>query len=272
MATGTITPMDEFALRALIAGCGLALAMGPLGVFVVWRRMAFFGDTLAHSALLGVALGFALGIAPIAAVAVICVALALALLWLRRNRALAEDTLLGLLAHGSLSLGVVAIALVGAVRVDLLSYLFGDILAVSWTEVAWIYGGVVVVLAALALLWKPFLALTVHEELARVEGIDALRTQMAFMVLIALVIALAMKLVGMLLVTALLILPAASARRFARTPEQMAVGAAIAGCLAVALGIGLSFAYDLPTGPAIVVASAALFVLNSVPIRRGRTA
>ena len=264
--------MDEFALRALIAGSGLALAMGPLGVFVVWRRMAFFGDTLAHSALLGVALGFALGVAPMAAVAAVCVALALALLWLRQIRGLAEDTLLGVLAHGSLSLGVVAVALVGAVRVDLLSYLFGDILAVSWTEIAWIWGGVALVLAALALLWRPLLALTVHEEVARVEGVDVARTQAAFMVMIALVIALAMKLVGMLLVTALLILPAATARRYARTPEQMALGAAVVGCLAVAMGIALSFAWDLPTGPAIVVAAAALFVLNSVPIRRGRTA
>jgi zinc transport system permease protein len=264
--------MDEFALRALIAGCGLALAMGPLGVFVVWRRMAFFGDTLAHSALLGVALGFALGIAPMAAVAVVCVVLALALLWLRQSRALAEDTLLGVLAHGSLSLGVVAVALAGAVRVDLIAYLFGDILAVSWMEIAWIWGGVLLVLGALALLWRPLLALTVHEDLARVEGVSAARVQTAFMVLIALVIALAMKLVGMLLVTALLILPAATARRYARTPEQMALGAAVAGCLAVALGIALSFAWNLPTGPAIVVAAAGVFVLNSLTIRRGRTA
>jgi zinc transport system permease protein len=264
--------MDDFALRALIAGCGLAFAMGPLGVFVVWRRMAYFGDTLAHSALLGVALGFVLGIAPLAGVAAVCVALALALLFLRRNRTLAEDTLLGVLAHSALSLGVVAVALAGAVKIDLLSYLFGDILAVSWSEIAWIYGGVVLVLVSLALLWRPFLALTVHEELARVEGVEAARTQIAFMVLIALVIALAMKLVGMLLVTALLILPAATARRFARTPEQMAVGAAVAGCVAVGLGIALSFAGNLPTGPAIVVASAALFVLNSIPFVRGARA
>ena len=264
--------MDDFALRALIAGCGMALAMGPLGVFVVWRRMAYFGDTLAHSALLGVALGFALGIAPISGVVAVCIALALALLWLRRSRILAEDTLLGVLAHSSLSLGVVAVALAGAIRVDLMSYLFGDILAVSWAEIVWIYAGVALVLVALAFLWRPFLALTVHEELARVEGVDALRTQMAFMVLIALVIALAMKLVGMLLVTALLILPAACARRFARTPEQMAVGAALAGCVAVAAGIALSFVGDLPTGPAIVVAAAGLFVLNLIPMRMGARA
>jgi zinc transport system permease protein len=272
MGTATTMLMDDFTLRALIAGCGLALAMGPLGVFVVWRRMAYFGDTLAHSALLGVALGFAFGVAPITGVIAVCVALALALLLLRRNRVLAEDTLLGVLAHSSLSLGVVAVALVGAVRIDLMSYLFGDILAVSWGEIASIYGGVTLVLIALVFLWRPFLSLTVHEELARVEGVDALRTQIAFMVLIALVIALAMKLVGMLLVTALLILPAACVRRFARTPEQMAVGAALAGCLAVALGIALSFAGNLPTGPAIVVAAAALFVLNLAPVKMGARA
>jgi zinc transport system permease protein len=253
--------MDDFILRALAAGCGLAAFMGPLGVFVVWRRMAYFGDTLSHSALLGVAVGVILGID--ATIGVVATGVAVAL---RHNRALAEDTLLGLLAHGALSLGLVALAFLGAVRVDLMSYLFGDILSVGAGEIAWIYGGGAVALGVLTWLWRPFLALTVHEELARVEGVNAFRTQAAFMVLMALVVALAMKIVGILLVTALLILPAAASRQFARTPEAMALGAAVAGCVAVAGGLAGSLAWDLPAGPAIVVAASILFVL-AVPFR-----
>jgi zinc transport system permease protein len=253
--------MAEFALRAFAAGCGLALCMGPLGVFVVWRRMAYFGDTLAHSALLGVALGFLAGIDPMVGVVAVCITLALALLALRRNRALADDTLLGLLAHATLALGLVAVAFLSTVRVDLMSYLFGDILAVGPSEVGWIWFGAAALVAALVRLWRPLLALTVHEELARVEGVSAPRTQAAFMLLMALAVALAMKLVGVLLVTALLILPAAAARHFARSPEAMAVGAALAGCISVAGGLGFSLAWNLPAGPAIVVAAAGLFAL-----------
>lgn len=253
--------MDDFILRALLAGVGLAAFMGPLGSFIVWRRMAYFGDTLAHSALLGVALGVLLGINLTLGIVVVCIALALFLVLLRRRQGLADDTLLGILSHSSLSLGLVAIAFAGSLRVDLMGYLFGDMLAVDWTDLAMIYGAGVGAMAALGLLWRPLLAITVHEELARVEGVPAMRTQIAFMVLIAIVIALAMKVVGILLVTSLLIIPAATARRFARTPEQMGLLAGAIGAGAVVLGLIGALIWDLPSGPAIVVAAAALFAV-----------
>ncbi len=253
--------MDDFVLRALLAGVGLAAVMGPLGSFIVWRRMAYFGDTLAHSGLLGVALGVLLGIDLTLGIVAVCVALALLLVALRRRQGLADDTLLGILSHSSLSLGLVAIAFAGSLRIDLMGYLFGDVLAVDRTDLVMIYGAGAGALVALGLLWRPLLSLTVHEELARVEGVAATRTQIAFMVLIAVVIALAMKVVGILLVTSLLIIPAATARRFARTPEQMALMAGAIGAAAVALGLWGALLWDLPSGPAIVVAAAALFAL-----------
>ena len=260
--------MDSFVVYALVAGMGVALFMGPLGVFVVWRRMAYFGDSVAHSALLGVTLGVVLDIDLTAGTVAVCLTMALMLVFLRQQRRdLAEDTLLGILAHSSFALGLVTISFVATLRVDLMGYLFGDILAVSLADIAWIYAGGACALTALAFLWRPLLAITVHEELARVEGVNVIRTQAAFMLVIALVIALAMKVVGILLVTSLLIVPAATARRFARTPERMASFAALCGCAAVGLGIEASLLWDLPSGPAVVVSAAALFLLTTLAVR-----
>ncbi|RJF81391.1 zinc ABC transporter permease subunit ZnuB [Azospirillum cavernae] len=261
--------MDDFLIRALAAGCGIAVLAGPLGSFVVWRRMAYFGDTLSHSALLGVTLGFLLGVNPMIGVMVVCVALALALVGLQRRRTLAADTVLGILSHGSLSLGLVALAFLETLRVDLMAYLFGDILSVTANDLVWIYSGGTVALTGLALLWRRLLAVTVDEDLARVEGmpVDALR--LAFMLLIALVIAIAMKIVGILLITSLLIIPAAAARRFTRTPESMAALASVFGVVAVVAGLLASLTWDLPGGPSVVVAAASLFLVGSLIPMRG---
>lgn len=263
----TITPgiaMDDFMLRALAGGLGLAAIAGPLGALVVWRRMAFFGDALAHSALLGVTLGFALGIDLTLGIAMLCVLLAILLVVLQSRVHVAADTLLGIFAHSTLSLGLVAVAFMDRLRVDLIAYLFGDILAVTLADLAWIYGGGIVVLASLVLLWRQFLSVTVHEELARVEGVPVDRLRFAFVLLIAITVAVAMKIVGVLLITALLIIPAATARRFARTPERMAVLAAAIGAVAVGGGMAASLTFDTPAGPSIVVAAAALFTLSAL--------
>ncbi len=256
--------MDDFLVRALLAGAGVALAAGPLGCFVVWRRMAYFGDSLAHSALLGIALGLALGIDLTLGILVCSVSLALGLWALERQRRLPGDTLLGILSHAALSLGLVAIGRMEGVRVDLLAFLFGDILAVTVADLVWIYAAVLVALAALALLWRPLLATTVHTELAAAEGVPVHRVRLAFMILIALVVAAAMKVVGVVLVTSLMILPAAAARRFARTPEQMAIAAGILGVAAVAGGIGASWRWDSPSGPSVVLAGTAIFALSLI--------
>jgi len=254
--------MDDFLARALLGGLGVALAAGPLGAFIVWRRMAYFGDTLAHSGLLGVMLGILLNISPELGVVATCLTVAVSLVLLQRQRWLAADTLLGILAHTSLSLGLVTLAFLETVRVDLVGYLFGDILAISPTDLYWIWGGALLALTALVGLWRPLLAATVHEELAQVEGVPVFAMRLAFMLLIAIVIAVAMKVVGILLITALLIIPAATARRFARSPEGMAALASGLGCAAVGVGLWASLHWDTPAGPSIVVAAATLFALG----------
>ena len=254
--------VEGFLLHAILAGCGIAMLAGPLGCVVVWRRMAYFGDTLSHAALMGVALGILAGIDATVGVVATGVAVALLLLALQGQKRLAADTLLGILSHAALSVGLIAISFLDTVRVDLMSYLFGDILAVSDRDLAWIYGGGVVILAALAAIWRPLIALTVHEDTAIAEGVASMRTRLTFMVLIAFTVALAMKLVGVLLITALLIIPAAAARGFARSPEAMAVGAVVAGLIAVGAGLAASVTWDTPSGPSIVAAAAALFALT----------
>lgn len=254
--------IDDFLLRALLGGVGVAVVAGPFGSFVVWRRLAYFGDTLAHSALLGVALGFILHINLTLGIIVICQLLAILLFLSQRQRQLASDTMLGIFAHGALSLGLVALAFMKDVRIDLVAYLFGDILAISNSDLVWIFACGGIALTVLLWLWKPLLAITIHEDLARVEGIPVGRINWMFLGLIALIVAVMMKVVGMLLVTALLIIPAATARRFARNPEMMALLASVIGCLAVCAGLYGSFQWDTPTGPTIVVAACLLFVVG----------
>jgi len=256
--------MDDFLLRALAAGLGLSVISGPLGVFVVWLRMAYFGDTLAHSALLGIALGLLLDVDLQLSVLLLALFIAAALLVLQQRSALASDTLLGILAHGSLAIGLVAISFRDDVRVDLLAYLFGDILAVSGRDVLWIWAGALLSLVALLSIWRPLLNLSVHAELAAVEGVKVARVKLTFMLLVALVIAVAIKLVGVLLITALLIIPAATAQRVSRGPEQMALIATLIGATAVILGLTASLLFDTPAGPSIVTAALVLFLLGQL--------
>lgn len=254
--------MPDFLVNALLAGVAVALVAGPLGSFAVWRRMAYFGDTLAHSALLGITFGLLLGVNLNLAVALGCLLLALVLVAMQHNRFLATDTLLGILSHSTLALGLVCVSLFSGTRIDLLAYLFGDILSVNRLDLLSIWLISLAVIGALVWLWRPLLAITVHEELAQVEGVAVNKIRTALMLLMALVIAIAMKIVGVLLITALLIIPAAASRRLTHTPEAMAVVASVIGALSVSLGLLASYLWDSPAGPSIVLAATLVFILT----------
>lgn len=232
--------------------------------------MAYFGDTMAHSALLGVALSLLLDLNLMVAVFIVAAAVSILLLFLQRRGALSTDALLGILSHSALSIGLVIVAFMTWVRIDLVGFLFGDILAVSESDIDIIWGGGILVIFAIVYLWRPLLASTVNPELAEAEGMKPERARLFFMLLMALVIAIAMKIVGILLITSLLIIPAATARRFATSPEIMAVLASVIGALAVTGGLFGSLHWDTPSGPSIVVAALALFVLSLLPIGRRR--
>lgn len=257
--------LDDFFTRAIIAGIGIALLTGPLGCIIIWRRMAYFGDTLSHAALLGVALALLLDVNITLAVFVVSLGVALSLLALQRHASLSSDAVLGMLAHSSLALGLVCLAFIPSVRVDLNAFLFGDILSVSKADIGLIYLGGFTVLACLAVIWRALFAATVSIELAEAEGVSTARANLLFMLMMALTIALSMKIVGVLLMTALLIIPAATARRLTLGPERMAVLASLVGALAVMGGLGASLKWDTPSGPSIVVAAMLLFLMTLSP-------
>jgi zinc transport system permease protein len=252
--------IDDFLVRAALAGLGIALLTAPLGCFVVWQRLAMFGNSIAHCGLLGVAAGILLGIDLTVGVIAVSLALAMLLIGMQGQKLLPQDTLLGILAHAALAAGLLAATLVGGARLDLMGYLFGDILAVSNADLWWIALGLLGVGGVMIRLWRPLLAISVHEEIAAAEGVPVALIRSAFMLLIAFTVALSIKMVGILLITAMLIIPAAAARAFVSTPEQMAIGAAAVSALSVLAGLGMSLRLDTPAGPSIVLVLTALFV------------
>jgi len=260
--------LDDFLARAALAGIGLSLATGPLGCFVVWRRMAYFGDATAHAAILGVALAFGFGISVYAGT--LAMALVMAVLVSRlAARGHAMDTALGVLAHSALAFGLVAASLQPGLRVDLSAYLFGDILAVSRADLAVVWGGALAVAGLIAWRWQALLTATLNEELAMAAGLDPRREQVVLTLALAVVVAVSIKIVGALLIASLLIIPAAAARAGARTPEAMAVLAAALGMLSALGGLGLSLGLDTPAGASIIAVAAGLFALSLAVGRRG---
>ena len=255
--------LEPFLVNAILAGFAVAVITGVMGCFVVWRRMAYFGDSLAHSALLGVALGFAVGIAVNIGIILICSVFAVLLLWLQQKKVLATDTLLGILAHSALSLGMVTISVMGQ-RIDLHSILFGDILTVTRPELWWIYIGGAIVIIMLLMNWSSLVLMTLQEDLAQAEGIRVFLCNLLLMFLMTLVVAVSIRSVGILLISSLLIIPAATARQLARSPEGMAIIASFIGVTSVGLGIYFSFALDTPSGPTIVASAASLFTLLTI--------
>lgn len=261
--------IEPFLLRALAAGVGLAIIAAPLGAVLVWNRMAYFGETVAQASLVGVALGLLLHIDVTASVIVTTLAVASLLILLGRQKLVPLDAILGLTHHGTLALGVIATTLLAGPSVDLMGYLFGDVFAVTEADLWLIYGGGTVVLAVMAWLWQSLLRIAVHEELASAEGVPSRRVRAAFIVILALTIAIAMKIVGVLLAIAFLIVPIVAARPFAATPERLVVIAGVVGAASVALGLTLSASVDAPGGPSIVLCMALLAGL-SLAVSAGR--
>ena len=259
---------DDFFIRALVAGIGIALVTGPLGCFVVWRRLSYFGDTLSHSALLGVTMAYTLDLNIAISVFLISSIIALLLIQLQKRTNLPGDALLGLLAHSSLAVGLVVIGFLTFIRFDIMGLLFGDILAVTTDDLLVIWTGGALILIVLKLIWKPLLASTVNYELAEAEGLNPDRAKAVFTILMAAVIAISIKMVGLLLITGMLIIPAAMARNISDSPQKMVLFSIIGGLLSVILGLYSSLEFNTSSGPSIIAAALILFILSLFKIKQ----
>ena len=259
---------DDFFIRAIFAGIGIAFVTGPLGCFVVWRRLSYFGDTLAHSALLGVTIAYSLDFNIAVSIFFISSAIALILIQLQRKTNLPSDALLGLLAHSSLAVGLVVIGFLTFIRFDIMGLLFGDILAVNKKDLFIIWFGGALILIVLKLIWKPLFASTVNYELAEAEGLNPDRAKTIFTILLAALIAISIKLVGVLLITGMLIIPTAMARNLSDNPKKMVVFSIIGGLLSVFIGLFSSLEFNTPSGPSIIAAALFLFIISLFKIKQ----
>lgn len=264
--------MSELLLRALSGAILLAAMLGPLGSFVVWRRMAYFGDTIAHSALLGVALSLLVGEQLPVTIGILGVAMSLAIILSRHSRdtRFHADTMLGILSHGALALGLVLVSLNHTVRVDVNAYLFGDVLAIDRDDISRLGALAIMVLLVVKAHWRTLLMVTIDPAIAKVEGVNIARTQLLFTLLLAGVIGIAIKITGVLLITALLVIPAAAARYLAKNPVQMAVLASVLGMISVTGGLFGALKVDAPAGPMMVVAASVMFMLCAVVSRASK--
>lgn len=262
--------LDDFLIRAALAAVGTALAASLLGCFVIWRRMVYFGDATSHAAILGVAVALGFSISVFAGVLGVALVMALTIHGLT-GRGVQMDTVLGVFAHGALALGLVAVALIPGARVNLDAYLFGDVLTVSRADLAVIWGGTAIVAGVLWWHWQALVTATISVDLAHAAGIDPRRGQLILTLLLAGVVAVAIKVVGALLITALLIIPAAAARGLSRTPEAMAALASLIGAAAALGGVWLALQLDTPVGPSIVVLAVVVFAMTTLAaqLRRG---
>ena len=255
--------LDDFFMRAILAGIGVAIIAAPLGCFVIWRRMAYFGDATAHASILGVALALSFSTSVFLGALIVSLIMAISISVLSA-RGYAMDTLLGVMSHSALAIGLVVASLLTGLRIDLMAYLFGDILAVGKTDLVVIAIGASLIAIFMYWRWSALLVSTLNVDLAAASGIKPQREQFFLNIALAVIVAMAIKIVGILLIASLLIIPAATVRLFSRTPEQMAIFAAVAGIISVIGGMNASYHLDVPAGPAIICISACLFVLSNV--------
>ncbi len=260
--------IDDFFIRALIAGVGIALVTGPLGCFVIWRRLSFFGDTLSHAALLGVTFSISFDINISLSVFIVSSMVALILIRLQKNTNLAGDALLGLLAHSSLAIGLVVLGFLSFIRFDIMGLLFGDILSVTLSDLLIIWIGGAVIILILSLIWKPLFASTVNYEIAEAEGLSPEKYNILFTILMAAIIAISIKMVGLLLITGMMIIPAAAARNLSNSPKQMVIISIIFGLLSVLIGLYASLEINTPSGPSIITTSLLFFILSLFRLKK----
>jgi len=253
--------MDEFIIYAILAGIAVAISLCPLGCIILWRRLPYLGDAIAHSAIFGIVLGLLFGINITLSIVLTSITFSLLLTMLRRK--LEHNITVVIFSYSFLALGLFLLPfVVSNAQIDIFSYLFGDILLVDDHEIYITTACAILVLIWIYFRWKKLLLMAINEDLAVVEGINPYRLDLEFMLITACVIGISIKIIGVLLMAAIIIIPAAAARNISRTPVQMLLFSVMFGILSILIGIGGSYWFDSPSGPSIVLASTLLFLTS----------
>lgn len=265
--TGMNEWLDDFLVRSVIAGLIMVAIAAPMGCLMVWQRLAFLSDTLGHAAVMGVGLGLLLEVTPVFGVLAVALLIVYSLNRVNSLNSALSETTLAIISHTGLAGGIILVGLLPAQSVNLEAILFGDLLATTRADLVRLLITTVVLLLLLLHHWRSFVAVSVSREIAQAEGIQVRKVQFLMYIMIALLVAVMMKVMGVLLIAAMLVIPTTSARLFSRSPEQMVAVSALYGLAALAGGIGSSFQFDWQTGPAIAV-SATLLLLATLAITR----
>jgi zinc transport system permease protein len=254
--------LDDFMLRALLAGLIMVLIAAPMGCLMVWQRLAFLSDTLGHAAVLGVGLGLLLQLQPIFGVLAVALVIVFSLSRVSSFNSALSETTLAIISHTGLAGGIILVGLLPGPSINLEAILFGDLLATTRGDLLNLLLTTTLLVVLLLRHWRAFVAVSVSREIAQAEGIEVRRVQFLMYVMIALLVAVMMKVMGVLLIAAMLVIPTSSARLFSRSPEQMVVISGLYGLAALAGGMTGSFHFDWQTGPAIVVSATLLLLLT----------
>ncbi|MGB5330415.1 MAG: metal ABC transporter permease [Gammaproteobacteria bacterium] len=265
--TGMTEWLDDFLVRSVIAGLIMVVIAAPMGCLMVWQRLAFLSDTLGHAAVMGVGLGLLLEVTPVFGVLAVALLIVFSLNRVNSFNSALSETTLAIISHTGLAGGIILVGLLPAQSVNLEAILFGDLLATTSADLTRLLITTVVLLLLLLHHWRSFVAVSVSREIAQAEGIEVRKVQFLMYIMIALLVAVMMKVMGVLLIAAMLVIPTTSARLFSRSPEQMVAVSALYGLGALVGGISSSFQFDWQTGPAIVV-SATMLLLITLAITR----
>ena len=259
--------LDDFLVRSILAGLMMVSIAAPMGCLMVWQRLAFLSDTLGHAAVLGVGIGLLLEVNPMFGVLAVVILIVFSLSQVANfNNALSETTL-AIISHTGLAGGLILLGALPSNSVSLEAILFGDLLATTRSDLLMILVTTLILLVLLIRHWRPFVALSVSREIAQAEGISVRKEQFLMYMMIALLVAVLMKVMGVLLIAAMLVIPTTSARLLSQNPEQMVWFSAAFGILSLAGGITGSFQFDWQTGPSIVL-SATIFLVVTLLVTR----
>ena len=256
--------IDEFIINAIFCGIGIALISGLMGCFVVWKKMAYFGDSLGHSAVFGVGIGILLGANQDLAIIFTVISFAILFTYLQNKDFFSSDVILGILAHGALSIGIILLSISNNANFNLHALLFGDILAASEKQIYIIFVAAALIYCLIGYNWQALILNTISRDLAKSQNISNFKMDLLLTTIMALVVAISIKIIGALLITSMLIIPPSSAKRLVNNPKSMAVISTLIALLAVICGIALSYYFDIPSGPAIIMISFIIFILTNL--------